>query len=195
MISLPLILQPADLVFVSGTSWVSRMIRRCETQPGEQPALASHVAGVVSSSMPIDGAMIVEALRKVTRRNLIDAYGDGKEKIKIVRNVFLNSWQRAGIAAEASAKIGQGYGYGKIALQALDAGLSWIFRRDVNVFRRFACLPEPICSTLWAKPYASRGITFGVDADAANPDEMLDYIQAHPEEWEVLRDWEYLTYA
>ena len=46
---------------------------------------------------------------------------------------------------------------------------------------------RPICSYLAAKVCAVVGSTFGVDPQAADPDEMLDYCVANADEWEERR--------
>jgi hypothetical protein len=77
---------------------------------------------------------------------------------------------------------GRDYGYPAIVTHWLDWCLqgAYVFRRLTNSDR------YPICS--WLVDYVCNKlrVNFGVPKGSANPDDIWDYIQAHPAEFEEI---------
>jgi hypothetical protein len=55
---------------------------------------------------------------------------------------------------------------------------------DVAIFRPLHL--TPVCSWLVAQAYAKAGETFGVPPGAASPDDIWDYVTAHPKKYLML---------
>jgi hypothetical protein len=176
------VLQAGDIFMTRGTGFVSRAIRFFTRHIGESRTKVNHV-GIVVQGGRLGDAVVVEALRKVYRRRLVDAYGGEKDEVAIYRPLGLAPAALREIVARASGYVGQSYGYGKIALHALDWALQGAY-----VFRRLGRMDDyPICSWLVAHAYAAAGRTFGVEAGAATPDDIWDYVTTHPAEFERVR--------
>lgn len=160
-------MREGDIVLVAGTGWFSNLIRRFTREPGEAPTEITHCALAVSSTRVVEaiGRGVVLSVRthgEVWRPRNIDADALGR----IVMNGlgFLHS----------------PYGYGKIALHALDGLLGGAY-----LFRRMAFVKQwPICSYVVAAAYASEGYTFGVSARGATPDDIHDFVKANPDKYE-----------
>ena len=167
---------PGDLVFCHGSNFISRAIQWASRHPGEKATYANHVAGFVT---PQD---IVEALWTV-QQHPYAACSTGREPNQVWRNKMLTPQGRQAVAAYAQGYIGREYGTGKIALHFGDALLTKATGREVYFFRRAANMDKyPICSWVWAEAYqAALGISFGLPASEASPDDMQDYVKASPD--------------
>jgi len=172
-----------DIVLTRGSGFVSRAIRFFTRHIGESRTKVSHVGLVVQGGM-LQKAVVVEALRTVERHRLIDEYGGQRDEVAIYRPTRLTRAELQRIVTTANDYVGKSYGYGKIALHALD----WVLQ-GAYVFRRLGRMDEyPICSWLVAHAYAAAGVHFGVDAGAASPDDIWDYVTTHPGEFECVRE-------
>lgn len=189
-------LQAGDIVFFSTQhipglgGWLSRRIAWFTSRKNsEPPTQATHVG------MMRDPLRVCEALSRVTIQPLSDRI-DGN-RIEIYRpfillpNTARTSALRGCITSKCDKWKGRQYGYLKIFAQALDGllGERYIFRRLCRMER------WPICSWLVAHAYEKciariRGTLglhdkpgwnvkpfFGVDANAATPDDMHDACQ------------------
>jgi hypothetical protein len=175
-------LRPGDVFLTRGTGFVSKAIRFFTRHVGESRTKVNHV-GIVVQGGALRDAVIVEAVRKVRRIRLLDAYGGESDEIAIYRPLRLSPPQIQHIVATANGYVGRGYGYGKIALHALD----WVLQ-GAYVFRRLGRMDDyPICSWLVAHAYAVAGVYFGVDPGAASPDDVWDYVTARTPEFQRVR--------
>ena len=178
-------LQPGDIFLTRGSSFVSRAIRFFTRHIGESRTKVNHV-GLVVQGGSIREAVVVEALRKVERHRLIDAYGGESDEVAIFRPVRLNVQQLHLVVAMANGYVGRRYGYGKIALHVLD----WVMQ-GAYVFRRLGNMDDyPICSWLVARAYCAVNMHFGVAPGAATPDDIWDYVTTHPAEFIRVRGLE-----
>jgi hypothetical protein len=85
--------------------------------------------------------------------------------------------------AAAERYVGRRYGYLKMLAHLLD----WLFL-GVYLFRRIASMDRyPICSWVVAHAYGKTGRHFGVAPGAASPDDIWDYVVAHPQEYRCVR--------
>ncbi|HVS16496.1 MAG TPA: hypothetical protein VMV46_21480 [Thermoanaerobaculia bacterium] len=116
----PPLLQPCDILFVRGTSWISRAILRATRSHGEEPSFASHVA-LVHEEGTLETAVIVEALYRVRRGAIGELHGLRRVGFAAARRIGLTKGQREAILAESERLLGRPYGYGKILYHLADA--------------------------------------------------------------------------
>lgn len=170
---------PGDLLPCRAPTWFGGVIRWAERSRGEAPSWANHMAGI---STP---GMCLEALWTVKEHALSDL---DASQYQIWRHKGLTDEQRQAVAAAALAYKGRSYGPLKLGLHLGDALLSKAFGGNPYFFRRLARMDNyPICSWVWACAYdRSLGYRFGMPPEEASPDDMLDYILDHPNEWEQI---------
>ena len=162
-------LLPGDLVSVkTDGSWMSGATRWFEQRRGEDPSWASH-SGIIDT-VASGHETLVEALWKVTQRPL-SAYA-GHSRVVVMRHPVLEMSARFNIRDAAIRHLGQSYGWWKLFLHA--AGLKSAIHSE----------NRPICSQLAALAYQSAGVRFGLDADEAQPDDLLDF--AAMNNWPVI---------
>jgi hypothetical protein len=170
-------LRTGDIFLVHGDGFVSNAIRHLTRRPGEKRGQISHV-GIITDSGPMYGehpALAVEALFSGVRRGPF--YLHLGERLSVYRPINLSPEEIDSIRLRAIRYVGRRYGFMKILTHALDGLLfgAYVFRRLSNVDA------WPICSWLVAHAYLAAGLDFGVPARAATPDDIDDFIQAHPE--------------
>jgi hypothetical protein len=171
-------LQPGDILFTRGHSFVSRAIRFFTRHAGESRTKVNHV-GLVVEGGTLQTAVVVEALREVQRHRIVEQYGGEEHEVSLYRSVRLTPGDMKRVVAKAESYVGRRYGYGKIALHALDWALQGAY-----VFRRLGRMDDyPICSWLVAQAYGEVGLHFGCAAGAASPDDIWDYVTTYPAEF------------
>lgn len=177
-----IITKPGDHFYTRSSAFLGKAIRVCTRTLGEKRTLVNHVGTVVQGG-PIDECVVVEAPVTVQKHRLWYRYGPPcTDKVAIYRYKNLTFEQQGLMVDKMLSYVGKDYGYLKLVTHALD----W-FLQGAYVFRRLTVSDNyPICS--WASAHSDEkvGITFGVDANAANPDDMWDYTLKHPEEWECI---------
>ena len=177
-----LLLEPGDIVLTRGPGFVGKAIRFFTRHFGESRTKVNHTAIVVQGGA-LREAVIVEALVKVQRHTLAGEYGGKRDEVAVYRPTRLSPTQLRHIVATANGYVGRSYGFGKIALHALD----WVLQ-GAYVFRRLGQMDDyPICSWLVAHAYATAGVYFGVDPGAATPDDIWDYVTRRPAEFARVR--------
>jgi hypothetical protein len=175
-------LEPAD-IFLSRTrgigSWLIRFFTRTS---GESESQVSHV-GIVVEGGPLEKAIIVESRGRTRRRLFFRRYGKKRKyDVAIFRPLRLTPVKRAMIVQAALDYVGKEYSYFKILLHLLD----WVLQ-GAYVFRRLGGINDyPICSWLVAHAFAKAGEIFGKPPDAADPDDIWDFIQTHPQKYRML---------
>lgn len=177
-----LILDPCDIFLTKGTSFVSKAIRFFTRSFGEKRTQANHV-GIIVETGTVHSAIAVEALSKV-RVHAMRRYGAKKTTgVAVFRPINLTEEEKATIVAKAKTYVDRRYGYGKIIAHLLDWGL-----KGAYVFRRFTDNEKyPICSWLVAHAYAAADKDFGVEAGAANPDDVWDFVTTNPDKYIQVR--------
>jgi hypothetical protein len=172
-----------DTFFTRSDSWLGRLIRWGETERGETPSWTNHT-GVVVKAGHIDkgvyAAEVVEALGHV-RRGPLRLNGVAVRVFRPVPDYTEEEKMR--LIAEAQSHIGERYGWWKLA--------GFLIKRatGLDVPRLFFIRDRPICSYLaaWAneaaRPRSAEWPGFGMAPQAADPDEMLDFCETHPEFW------------
>jgi hypothetical protein len=181
-------LQAGDIFLTRGVGWLGSAIRFFTRHIGESRTKVNHV-GLVVEGGSLATAVGVEALRIVRRHRLMAEYGGKKDQVAVFRPTRLSEAELQRVVDAANAYVGRSYGYGKILLHALDWALQGAY-----VFRRLGRMDDyPICSWLVAHAFGKVGIDFGVDSGAATPDDIWDYVTAHPEQFRPVRPLEPLA--
>lgn len=177
-----LILQPGDVFLTRGTSLLSKLIRICTRSFGEKRSKVNHV-GIVVEAGGIQNAVVVEALSKVKMHTLWMQYcPPKKDHVAVYRAKNVSLEEMEIIVATAKRQVNKTYGYGKIVAHFLD----WCFS-GIYFFRWFARNGNyPICSWLVAHAYGEAGFDFGVPREAANPDDIWDFVNEHPHYYEEI---------
>ena len=180
----PIYAHAGDVFFTHSESLLGKLIRWTETDPGEEPTWANHTGVVVESGWigerdPLAiQAVVIEALWK-TRKGPLKVNGI---EVRVFGPIpVYGEEELAAFRAEAETYVGDTYGWWKLLFHAADRAIfkgRKIFSLMLHKDKR------PICSYLAAKVCAVVGSTFGVDPQAADPDEMLDYCVANADEWE-----------
>ena len=176
------LLQPGDIVMTRGEGFLGRAIRFFTRHIGESRTKVNHV-GIVVQGGTIEQAVIIEASLEVVRHRLIDEYGGKRDSVAIARATRLSKNDLQQVVAKATGYLGRTYGFGKIALHALDWALQGAF-----VFRRLGQMDAyPICSWLVAHAYSTAGVYFGVAPGAASPDDIWDHVTTRKGEFSMVR--------
>jgi hypothetical protein len=175
-------LQPADIFLTRGSGLISRAIRFFSRSIGESRTKVNHV-GVVVGEGQLQDALVVEALSRVKRHTLWEQYGPlKKDLVAVYRPLNLTPDEAVTIVKEANEQVGKKYGYIKIIAHLLD----WLLL-GVYFFRRFANNGKyPICSWLVAHAYSKAGKYFGCEPDAAEPDDIWDFVNKNTDKYKEI---------
>lgn len=171
-------LLPCDLLFTQSPGLISRGIRWATTDPGESPAQISHV-GVVVQAGQADKVAVIEALRSGVVRRPFWASAEPNKPVAVYRPLNLTQDQMWTILGYLGDRIGQRYGYGKIALHLLRSLVRKATRGRVSgdfLTRASWIQDQPICSYLAGHAFAAAGLSFDVDAEIASPDDQWDFV-------------------
>ena len=174
-------LLPGDVVLTRSGGIVGWAIRTFTRHFGESRTEATHCAVVVVGG-GLYNAVIVEALSTVRKHALRDRYVGGRHYVSVFRPLGLDAEQIRRIVAKAESYVGRRYGYGKLLAHWAD----WLLQ-GAYVFRRLASEDRyPICSWVVAHAFAAAGTDFGVDPGAATPDDIWDFVRAHPDRFALV---------
>lgn len=174
--------KPGDIVLTQGTGLISKLIRKFTRDKGESVTKVNHV-GIVVEEGDDRTAVIVEALTGVERHTMWSEYALTGQKVAIYRPLGLSTKEKEAVVQKAESYVGRKYGYLKIFAHLADWALGGRY-----VFRRIAAMDNyPICSWLVAQSYAAVGKNFGVDAGAASPDDIWDYVQNNKHRYRCVR--------
>ncbi len=185
-----------DTAFTRSNSLLGRLIRWGEREKGEEAPWTNHALVVVEDGWigqcPMDGyghpqAVVVEALWK-TRKGTWEGWKEGTD-IRVFRPVTAyTEEEKSRFVADANHYVGDKYGWWKLG--------GFLIKRatGINVPELFFIDDRPICSFLAAKvndaarrrvPFGWRG--FGMDPQAADPENMLDFCVEHPDLWQEVK--------
>lgn len=175
-------MRPGDLVFVRSPGLFGRLIRAFERSPH---APVNHVAVVVMASVGNpDEALIVEANARGVQYHRVSETGwDSRTEVAVFTMDTLQPEDRKRVVQKALSYEGDRYDFLKIAAHLGD----WLLGGRY-VFRRLAGMDKyPICSWVGSHAYKYVGVTFGVSANEAAPDDMYNWCASHPELWRAAR--------
>lgn len=128
---------------------------------------------------------ILEAVGRIRAASLA-AYLDTPSAIYRYRHWTFE--ERVAVVAQMESIIGQGYGWGKIVLHALD---SFIPGQHYPFTRLFGVTSFKVCSSAiaWAAYNAGARWPFGpINWRSVTPDYLDDWVRSHPEDWLVVHD-------
>jgi hypothetical protein len=170
--------QPGDIFLTQGDSFVSKAIRFFSRSGGESRTEVNHV-GIVVEGGPMSKTVIVEASSKVMKHSF-DRYARSvTTKVAVYRPLNLTEEELAAIVTKANSYVGATYGYGKIVAHFIDWCLGGRY-----FARRFTSSDNyPICSWVVSYAYMAAGKDFGVEAGAASPDDIWDFVTANPDKY------------
>lgn len=206
----PLYAKAGDVFFTHSSSLLGVAIRWAETDPGETNGTWANHAGVVveegwiappsAPDLPpgYAEAVVIEALWK-TRQGPLNV---SNVAVRVFRPIPpLTDEELDRLITRAASFVGDTYGWWKLLFQLGDR---LIFQGKKVLTTALHHDERPICSYLVAKAYAyaesqerqmarfkktndvSRIYAFGFAPQTADPDEMMDYCLAHPDEWEEI---------
>lgn len=168
-------LQPADILLVAGTGWVSRQIIRATQSRGERPSRVSHVA-LVAGTGTLESAPLIEATHGAVREALIgEVYRDGSGLV-VMRYRGLTPARAQRIVQRALLKRGERYGYVDILGHLIARLTGWGWPRKLVADR------TPICSQLLDYAWRAELVSFGVVSP--QPDDVDDAGRNYPGLWE-----------
>lgn len=188
--------QAGDVFFTRSSSLLGRLIRWAETDPREPNGVwANHVGIVVKSGWIIPSmylskvydrlskAVVVESLWKTQEWDWWEnhKHEDGNE-IRVYRKVDLNFEQITRIEQAARSFVGRTYGWWKLLAHLGDRLL---FGGEKTLSHFLHIDSRPICSYTAAKSFAQAGVSFGMDPEVADPDEMMDWCEQSGE-WQLV---------
>lgn len=179
----------AYVFFTRSYSFLGKAIRKLQRGKGEAESKVNHVGLFVTRGPQyLEHAVSIEALARVRHGKFWGFYHGSDVEVAVYRDTTLTSKQTWDVTTEALRYRGRMYGFLKIPLHALDWALARaIGRQDVYAFRRVGRLDRyPICSYLVAKAFSAVDRNFGARPTQAQPDDMWDYVNAHPEKWECV---------
>lgn len=174
-------LQPADLVFFSGSSLIARGIQWATRGKREAKTYANHVAGLVRPGLAL------EARAKVQTTSVSDFV----PPFEIWRNLAISDSDRQEVANAALRYHGRSYGILKVGAHLLDGLLSKLVGGSPYLARRLCRLDDyPICSWVWAYAYAhvlgEAGWFKAQPPNAVSPDDMHDHVSAEGSPWALV---------
>jgi len=177
----PTLFRCGDVVGEYGPSWLGRAIAWATRGRYEARTWCSHVGRMVSpTEIAETGARFRIVPFDVTRKVRVWRFRTG-----------LSHEALACMTAKAQQYLGAHYGWWKLLPHLADGLLEKLLPvRSVYLFRRLMCLKRyPICSWEVAWTYEECvGYRFGVSPRAATPDDIVDWIEAHPDDWECVYD-------
>jgi hypothetical protein len=180
MVGAPL-LAPGDVMLTRSRGLVGWAISTFTRHNGESRTKATHT-GLVVEGGPLDAAVVVEALSTVKRHRLWERYGGGTKEVAVFRPLNLSAAEVASVVVKAESYVGRKYGYLKLLAHWGD----WLLQ-GAYVFRRLTTKDDyPICSWVVAYAFAAAGKHFDVEPGAATPDDIWDFVTAHPEVYEQI---------
>lgn len=171
--------KPGDVLFSRSRGFLGWAIRLFTRRWGESRTKVNHVGVFVTNTR------LVEALGKGVKEHTWPQVLANRQwqEVAVFRPRNLQPVELNRIARRARSHVGKPYGYLKIVAQALDGLLFGAY-----VFRRMARLKRyPICSWLVADAYAAVGKDFGVPTYQASPDDIWDFVVAHPDVYECVQ--------
>lgn len=165
--------QTGDVVCFGDRSWISRAIAWCTRSHGEPRTKCTHV-GVMYDSMNI-----CESVRTVEIGPVSPRLEDGWRQV--FRPIGLTEDQARSIRAQCRYYRGKSYGWWKNLAHAVDGLLGGVY-----LARRLCRIDKyPICSWLvaWVYERCVKPSAFGVRPNAAQPDDIHDWVSSHPDEY------------
>jgi hypothetical protein len=187
--------QAGDIILFAGRGdWYGIASRWVMRTRGESPTYAVHTAQFVDAGryMELDLVGKLRATRDILRQH--QAHDTWQRRgFEVWRCRWLTVEQQEAVTRKALAYLGERFGMAKFSTHLLDGLASKVAGREVFFFRRLNHDQRyPICSWITAFSYdKALHYRFGVPPECADPDEIDDWVSAHPDEWERVFRLEY----
>lgn len=183
-------LDTGDIMFTSGPDWMSRWVKFWTRHRGESPSISDHQQ-LIFEPGTVQSFTLFKGPRDFT---FYDYWADmrkrGDEWIIYRHSPAPDDLMKSGLRGEMKYAARQWkYSHAELALQALDNLIEKIVGKRVILFRKLGRLWEKgvVCSTGSNIVLKSTG-WLPAFARYFSPDDTLDYIIAHPDDWtEVVR--------
>lgn len=161
-----------DIVAVRGAGFFARGILKATGNT------VSHVGLLTSTDPPL----VVEALARVKTRELATTIAKA-ERAFILHDKSLTAWARRQIVGAAVVFSAEGYNWGDIALQGMDAiGRTTWFTDHLSI----GLARDPICSYVVAAAYRAVNLSFGkVKDQSVRPSTIYYFARSHPEIYSI----------
>ena len=143
---------------------------------GEQPTYAVHTAQF------LDAGNILEMDYQAKTRDLDELLKSGRG-FEVWRRRGLTAGQKQALTRKALVYLGMKFGWAKLVTHVLDGLINKIVRKQIFFFRGLNHSDHyPICSWITAFAYdRALHYRFGVPPECADPDQMHDWVKAHPQ--------------
>ena len=184
---LPTFLAGDIILFAGRADWYGVLSGWLMRTRGEGLTYAVHTAQFLDADRYLELATVVKirATGDILRpRQAHDTWQ--RRGFEVWRCRVLTAEQRAAVTRQALAYVGARFGWAKVFTHVLDGLVSKVAGRDVFLFRRLNHDTRyPLCSWVTAFAYdRALHYQFGVPPEAADPDEIGDWVNSHPAEWE-----------
>lgn len=173
------VFMPGDIILCPGKRIIPHILTRWATQArGERPTYAVHTAQFLSARRIIE-------MQAVVKKRSTKEFLQMRNAFEVWRCNSLTGSQREAVSRKSLEYLGRKFGWSKLATHMLDGLVNKIVHRQVFFFRRLNHDQRyPICSWITAFSY-DRAVhyRFGVPPEGADPDQISDWLHAHPDEW------------
>jgi len=154
---------------------------------GEGPTYAVHTAQFLDAGRYLEMEMVtrIRATNDILKKHQVHDLWE-RRGFEVWRCRWLSAGQREAVSCEALHYLGAKFGMAKFLTHLLDGLLVKVIGREIFFFRRLNHDQRyPICSWITAFSYdRALHYRFGVPPECADPDEIGDWLNAHPSEWE-----------
>jgi hypothetical protein len=171
--------EAGDIVlFAGGTELQSRISRWVERARGERATYAVHAAQFLDPGTLLD-------MDFVTQIRPLEYFLRRSRGFEVWRRRGLTRRQQARLTRQAVRYVNTRISFRKLFTHLLDGLLNKVARREVFFFRRLNHDDRyPICSWITAFAYdRALHYQFGAPPSCADPDQIADWVRAHPREW------------
>jgi hypothetical protein len=184
------------ILFAARQDLYGRFSRWLMRTGGERPTYAVHTAQFLDAGryLELDIVVKIRATPEIFRKRLAHDLWQRRGFV-VWRCRTLTSAQREAVTQQALAYLGARFGLGKFLTHLLDGLTTKVVGREVFFFRRLNHDQRyPICCWITAFSYdRALHYRFGVSPECADPDQIDDWLNAHPEEWRCVFRFEHVA--
>lgn len=175
-----LFVRAGDVGFTASESLLGYLIRWAETAPKEKKTKTNHTFQVLEDGEIEKDAILTEAVSS-TRIGIVNHSIYGDTKVYMFRPIPPLTLKDCDLLMTLAKKHeGDKYGWWKLGFHLLDR----LIFKDKKVLSKLLFIDSrPICSYYIAHLCAALRKTFGGKPEEMDPDTMMDYCEAHPNEW------------
>lgn len=170
---------PGDVILCPGRPIVPHMLTRWATRAhDERPTYAVHTAQFLGADKIIE-------IEMVAKKRSTEEFFQMRKAFEVWRCNSLTASQREAISRKSLEYLGAKFGWQKAFTHLLDGVVNKVVHKQVFLFRKLNHDQRyPICSWITAFSYdRALHYQFGVPPECADPDQIHDWLVAHPDEW------------